>query len=169
MGSTIAFEFAERGPDMPAMTINWFDGTENRPPRPVEFPKSMDVPKTGKIIYSDELIFTGGTHADMLEIVPTEKAKEIENKLPELPESDTSRDHMYNFMRAASGKDPYCNSSFEVAAPLTQVFMSGCIAQRLGGTMKFNPETKEITNNERANQLLKGNTPRKGWEEFYRL
>ncbi len=169
LGSIIAFDFAERGLGMPAMTINWYDGKNNQPPRPVEFLESMEVPKTGKIIYSDELTFTGGTHADMLEIVPTDKAKEIENKLPELPESDTARDHMINFLRAASGQDPRCNSSFEIAAPLTQVFMLGCIAQRLGGTLEFDKQKKEITNNERANQLLKGNTPRKGWEEFYRL
>ena len=169
LGSIIAFDFAERGPGMPAMTINWYDGKNNQPPRPVEFPESMEVPKTGKIIYSDELTFTGGTHADMLEIVPTDKAKEIENKLPELPQSETSKDHMVNFIRAATGKDPYCNSSFKVTAPLTQVFMLGCIAQRLGGTLEFDKQKKEITNNERANQLLKGNTPRKGWEEFYRL
>ena len=45
--------------------------------------------------------------------------------------------------------------------------MLGCIAQRLGGTLKFDAEKREITNNERANELLKGNAPRKGWEEYY--
>jgi hypothetical protein len=60
-----------------------------------------------------------------------------------------------------------CNSKFAVSGPLTQVFMLGCIAQRLGGTLKFDAEKREITNNERANELLKGNAPRKGWEEFY--
>ena len=71
-------------------------------------------------------------------------------------------------MLAAMGKEE-CNSKFAVSGPLTQVFMLGCIAQRLGGTLKFDTEKKEITNNERANQLLKGHPPRKGWEEFYTM
>jgi hypothetical protein len=52
---------------------------------------------------------------------------------------------------------------------LTQVFMLGCIAQRLGGTLSFDAKAKQITNNERANQLLQGPPPRKGWEEFFRV
>ena len=47
--------------------------------------------------------------------------------------------------------------------------MLGCIAQRLGVNLEFDRETKQITNHQRANQLLTGNEPRKGWEEFYRL
>lgn len=169
LATTIAFDFAERGPGMPAMTINWYDGVENRPARPKEMPEEMEVPRTGKIIYSDDLTIVGGTHADMHQIIPTEKMEEMQGKLPELPESETSKDHMENFLRAASGKDPYCNSSFAVAGPLTQVFMLGCIAQRLGGKLKFDARRKKITNNRKANKLLKGHEPRKGWEEYYRL
>jgi predicted dehydrogenase len=168
-GSTIAFDFPERGPGLPAMSIYWYDGTHNFPPRPEELPEDMEVPKTGKIMYGDELTFMGGTHADPLQIIPPGKMEEMKGQLPEMPESETSTNHMHNFLRAASGKDPYCNSSFGVAAPLTQVFMLGCIAQRLGGTLKFDARKKKITNNSKANRLLKGNAPRKGWKEFYRL
>jgi hypothetical protein len=105
----------------------------------------------------------------MLEIIPPEKMEEMKGTLPELPESPTARHHMQNFLRAVTGEDPYCNSSFEVAAPLTQVFMLGCIAQRLGGSLKFDTEKKKITNNRKANKLLAGNRPRKGWEEYYKL
>jgi hypothetical protein len=62
-----------------------------------------------------------------------------------------------------------CNSKFSVSAPLSQMFTLGCIAQRLGGILKFDPKTKQITNNERANELLKGHPPRKGWEQYYKL
>ncbi|MGY8749946.1 MAG: Gfo/Idh/MocA family protein [Pirellulales bacterium] len=62
MASTIAFEFAERGPGMPAMSINWYDGTMNRPPKPAELGKS-NMPACGKIIYTDDLVIKGGTHS----------------------------------------------------------------------------------------------------------
>ena len=60
-------------------------------------------------------------------------------------------------------------SPFSVAAPLSEVFCLGCIAQRLNRSIKFDPADKRIVGDEIANRLLKGSkgTPRKGWEEFY--
>ena len=62
-------------------------------------------------------------------------------------------------------------SPFSVSAPLSEVFCLGCIAQRLNRNIKFDPATKQIVGDEEANALLKGSkgTPRKGWEEFYRV
>ena len=44
----------------------------------------------------------------------------------------------------------------------------GCLAPRLGGELEFDRNTKQITNNRAANALLK-DTPRKGWEQYYKL
>lgn len=164
-GTTIAFDFAERGADMPEMTINWYDGTKNRPPSSAD----VKIPACGKAIFSDDLTFVGGTHSGSLSVVGGERQADVKGSLPELPASETSTNHMDNFLRAAAGLDPYCNSSFAVSGPLTQVFMLGCIAQRLGENLEFDTETKQITNNAKANELLKGNAPRSGWEEYYDL
>lgn len=160
MATTIAFEFAERGPGMPAMSINWYDGVKNQPPRPKELGEGKSMPACGKVMYSDDRTFLGGTHNAKLSILSDSV------KTPEIPAGETNHSHMKNFLLAAMGKEE-CNSKFAVSGPLTQVFMLGCIAQRLGGTLKFDAEKREITNNERANELLKGNAPRKGWEEYY--
>jgi len=168
-GSTIAFEFAARGQGFPAMTINWYDGVDNKPPRPEQLGPERKVPPCGKVIYSDDLVFMGATHGSTLRIIPESRMKEVAPELPKLPESETSRDHMSNFLRAVRGEDPRCNSPFSVAAPLTQMFMLGCIAQRLGGNLDFDAGKMQIRNDERANSLLKGPGPRKGWEEFYKL
>jgi predicted dehydrogenase len=160
MASTIAFEFAERGEGMPAMSINWYDGVKNKPSRPDGVGKDLGC---GKFIYSDDLTFQGGTHSQGLKIT-SENKKDI----PETQKAETNTNHMKNFMLAAMGKEE-CNSKFAVSGPLTQMFMLGCIAQRLGGTLKFDAKKQQITNNERANQLLKGNAPRKGWEEYYKV
>ena len=164
-GTTIAFDFPERGKDMPEMTINWYDGVKNRPPTG----PGVKLPSCGKAIYSDDLTFVGGTHSGTLKIVGGERQKEVSANLPELSESKTSTNHMDNFLKAAAGIDPVCNSRFSVSGPLTQVFMLGCIAQRLGEDLKFDSKTRKITNNARANELLKGHPPRKGWEEYYKL
>lgn len=164
-GTTIAFDFPERGPGMPEMTINWYDGVNNRPPG-IEGAK---IPACGKAIYSDGLTFVGGTHSKGLDIVGGDKQQEVAANLPAPAKSETSTDHMDNFLKAAAGLDPYCNSSFAVSGPLTQLFMLGCIAQRLGENLEFDAKTRRITNNARANELLKGPPPRKGWEAFYKL
>ena len=168
MASTIAFEFAERGETMPAMAINWYDGVNNRPPRPAELEAERNVPDCGKVIYSDDLVFMGGTHSSGLRIIPEQKMKDLKDRMPEIGRGTTNLSHMKNFLYAAMGKEE-CNSKFAVSGVLTQVFMLGCIAQRLGGTLTFDTERKCITNNERANDLLRGNPPRKGWEQFYKL
>ena len=45
------------------------------------------------------------------------------------------------------------------------------IAQRLNRSFKFDPVAKKVVGDEVAQRLLKGSegTPRKGWEEFYRV
>ena len=60
-------------------------------------------------------------------------------------------------------------SPFSVAAPLCQVFCLGVISQWTGQKIIFDRETRQITNNPLANQLLWGTMPREGWEDFYRL
>jgi predicted dehydrogenase len=168
MATTIAFEFAARGEGMSEMTVNWYDGVKNFPPRPDAFDENRKLPACGKVIYSDDLTFMGGTHSSKLEIIPESKTKQMKGQLPEIPRGETSQNHMKNFLLAAKGEDE-CNSKFAVSGVLTQVFMLGCIAQRLGGTLSFDAKAKQITNNERANQLLQGPPPRKGWEEFFRV
>ncbi len=178
--STIAFRFPERG-RMPACNINWFDGVDNIPPLPEGFGNSELDPNIpppsngaiqpiklnpGKEIYSKDLIFAGGTHGSTLSIVSEEKAKEMESKLPEVPQSPSN--HYANFLKAVKGEE-VARSPFDVSGPLSQVFSLGVLAQQLNVKLTFDRDKKQITNNEFANKLLVGAPPRKGWEEFYKL
>ena len=43
------------------MSINWYDGVNNKPPRPEELREGQNVPGCGKVIYSDDLTFMGGS------------------------------------------------------------------------------------------------------------
>ncbi len=168
MGSTIKFDFPSRGKNMPAMDITWYDGVKNLPPRPKELAEGRKMDSCGKIIYSDDLVFKGGTHSATLQIIPNDKMKQLQRdgKITKLTEKHS--DHATNFLRSVKGEEK-TRSSFDVSGPLTQVFLLGVIAQRLGGTLKFDRKTKQITNNDYANRLLVGQPPRKGWEEFYKL
>ncbi len=178
--STIDFKFPKRK-KMPKLTLSWYDGVNNRPELPEGFGVSElgnDIPdaSTGKIkkqrlnpgkeIYGKDLTFKGGTHSGALSIIPKEAAEDMKSQLPEVPESPST--HFENFAKACMGQE-MTRSPFSISAPLSQVFVLGTLAQRLGTKIKFDRKTKQITNNDFANQLLVGTPPRKGWEEFYKL
>ena len=180
MSSRLLFRFGARK-TMPALDITWYDGLDNLPPLPDGFGKSEIDPNIptvaggrlrpqnlnpGKIIYGKDLTFKGGSHGSTLSIIPEEKAKDMESKLPEVPKSPSN--HFANFLLACQGKEK-TRSPFEVAGPLSQVFCLGVIAQRLNTKIQFDPVKKQITNNPFANAMLTGLPPRKGWEDYYKI
>lgn len=177
--TSLSFKFPARE-KMPPVEVLWYDGVKNLPPLPKDFGGSVysaDVPPPasgkldaklapGKEIYSDDLVFKGGTHSATLEIVPKSKMKDMASKLPEVPGSNS--DHFKNFLLACKGKEQ-CRSNFAVAGPLSQLMVLGVIAQRLNTKLVFDRATKQITNDKTANELLVGPPPRKGWEQYYKL
>jgi predicted dehydrogenase len=178
--STILFRFAARG-DMPPVDVTWYDGIDNLPPLPEGFGKSelaANIPATnqgeyrdsdlnpGKIIYTKDLIFKGGSHGSTLSIIPEKRAKEMEGLLPKVPQSPSN--HYVNFLRAIRGEEK-TRSPFEINGVLSQVFCLGVIAQRLNADLYFDTRLKQFTNNQFANAMLAGSLPRKGWEYFYKL
>ncbi len=189
--TTLKFRFPSRE-EMPPVDITWYDGVANLPPLPegydtVTATVDNTIPppggvqqqapqrpqgnqprraQSGKIIYSNELTFKGGTHSAPLFIIPEAKAKEMAPKLPVVPESPSN--HYVNYLKACMGQEK-TRSPFPVFAPLAQIFSLGIIAMRRNKKLIFNRETMEITNDPFANSLLTDRPPRKGWESFYRI
>ncbi|MDR2954872.1 MAG: Gfo/Idh/MocA family oxidoreductase [Prevotella sp.] len=178
--STILFRFGPRG-EMPACDVTWYDGVNNLPPIPAGYGESAldpnipasgagEIEKTkinpGKIIYGKDLTFKGASHGSTLSIIPAEKAKEMQSRLPEVPKSPS--DHFKNFLLACTGVEK-TRSPFEIHGPLSQVFSLGVMAQRLNRRLFFDSRTNQITNDKFANAMLTGIPPRKGWEDFYKI
>lgn len=178
--TTLTFKFPKRG-SMPALDINWYDGVNNLPPIPKGYGVSgldpnIPPPSTGaiepaklnpgKIIYSKELTFKGGSHGSTLSIIPEEKAKAMAGSLPEVPLSPSN--HFKNFLQACKGEEK-TRSPFAIAGPLSQVFCLGVLAQKLNTKLEFDRKKNIITNNKMANDLLIGPPPRKGWEQYYKV
>jgi predicted dehydrogenase len=161
--STIQFQFAKRKA-MPACTVTWYDGKENLPKVEDDLGE-LNISKPGKIIYGKDLTFAGGSHSDALRVVPQKKFMEVRETLPRIAGKNSN--HYANYLLACKGEEE-SRSPFHVSGELTQVFNLGVIAQRLGGTIKFNPKTRRITNNKTGNALLDP-APRKGWEEYYKM
>ena len=178
--STILFRFPKRG-KMPAVDVTWYDGVNNVPTVPAGYGTSdidPNIPTVaggklqpttlnpGKIIYSKDLIFKGGSHGSTLSIIPEEKAKAMEGKLPEVPKSPSN--HFANFLLACMGEEK-TRSPFEIHGPLSQVFSLGVMAQRMNTKILLDRNTKQITNNPFANSMLTHIPPRKGWEQYYKI
>jgi hypothetical protein len=181
MASTLRFKFPERGPGLPACDVYWYDGQKNFPTLPSDYGQAVvadDVPPPGagstatasmppgKEIYTDDLIFKGGSHGTTLSIIPAAKAKDMASKLPPVPKSPSN--HFKNFLLACRGEET-CRSSFAVAGPLCQTMALGVIAQQLNRTVVFDRATQQITNDAVANGLLAGPPPRAGWEQYYKV
>ena len=179
MATTLSFKFPKRG-KMPPIEVTWYDGVKNLPEVPEGYGVSQldpNIPPTGtgkivptalnpgKIIYSKELTFKGGSHGSTLSIIPKEVADDMKSKLPEVPQSPSN--HFANFLLACQGKEK-TRSPFSIAGPLSQVFSLGVMVQKLNTTIKIDRKKKIITNNAQANALLSP-PPRKGWEQFYKM
>ncbi|MEO6316450.1 MAG: Gfo/Idh/MocA family oxidoreductase [Chitinophagaceae bacterium] len=180
MSTTLSFKFPKRGA-MPPVEVKWYDGIDNLPPIPAGYGVSgldPNIPppsngalapaklNPGKIIYSKELTFKGGSHGSTLSIIPEEKAKEMAARLPVVPVSPSN--HWKNFLLACKGEEQ-TRSPFSIAGPLSQVFCLGVLAQWTGEPLAFDRDKKIITNNKMANELLVGPPPRKGWEQYYKV
>jgi predicted dehydrogenase len=181
MASTIQFRFAARG-EMPPVDVTWYDGVDNFPPLPDGYGHvklDPNIPATnvgedgkprrlnpGKIIYSKELTFRGGSHGSRLAIIPPERARKMAGNLPPVPDSPS--DHFANFLRAVRGEEK-TRSPFEVNGILSQVFCLGVIAQRLNVDLQFDPVSGRITNHSFADAMLAGIPPRHGWEQYYEV
>ena len=180
MSTTLSFKFPQRAA-MPPVEVKWYDGINNLPPLPEGYGASQLDPNIpppsngaikpvklnpGKIIYSKELTFKGGSHGSTLSIIPEAKAKEMASRLPVVPASPSN--HWKNFLLACKGEEQ-TRSPFSIAGPLSQVFCLGVLAQWLDTKLEFDRNKKIITNNTMANELLVGPPPRKGWEQYYKV
>ena len=159
------------------VTLEWYEGLDNKPKLPEGFryadnkglfPAStandglIDPPlKPGKEIYlADGTVWQGLSHASTLV-----RCGAQDEKRPAFEKAHN--DHWRNFLLAVKGEEEP-KSPFRVAAPLSEIFCLGVIAQRLNRGFKFDPIAKRAIGDAEVNILLKGPTPREGWEEYYR-
>ena len=179
MQDTLTFKFAAKG-KRPAIDLDWYEGVTNKPVLPKGYRPTKwgsDIPSAkgstaedaaknlvpGKFFeMKDGTVWQGGSHSSAIFMCGTD------GKVPDYPKPTS--DHYKNFLLAVMGREE-TRSPFSVSAPLSEVFCLGCIAQRLNRSVKFDPAKKQIVGDAEANALLKGSkgTPRKGWEEFYRV
>ena len=178
MQDTLVFKFPAKG-RRPELKLEWYEGVNNLPRLPKGYQMmewGADIPAAkgstadaaqklvpGKFFeFSDGTAWEGGSHSVSVFRCGSD------GKVPDFPEPGS--DHYANFLLSVMGEESP-RSPFSVTGLLSEMFCLGCIAQRLNRSIRFDPTTKAVLGDEVAQRLLKGSegTPRKGWEEFYRI
>ena len=171
--SRLSMHFPARGEGLPACDLVWHDGEGYQQEVAEKFQDENDKgekkqPKlggAGTLLHRKDGAFLvqRGSHSSASRILPqAEMMKYADDmKVPGPPFG-----HGESFIQACLGKDT-TRSPFRVAGPLTKVLLLGVICQYLNEDLEFDPATERFKNNDKANAMLAGPPPRKGWESFY--
>ncbi len=147
--TVMRFEWAKRGAH-PPFKIYWYDGGKT-------IPKEITGQGgRGGMIW----IGTKGS-------LPQGRGPFLDQKsepYPVPPQKDWGREDVYKDWLAGfkTGKQPSCNFGF--SGPFTEAYQLGDIALRVGQRIEYDPVQFRITNSREANQYLRRQEYRRGWD-----
>lgn len=145
------FEFGKRG-DVAPVDVYWYEGTA-KPAGEI----AAELPMNGSLFIGSKgkiSIAHGGQPA----LLP---AKQFEGFTGPKSYLSTSPGHHQQWIEACkTGSET--GSNFGYAGPFTEIVLLGNVAHRVGEPIIYDPKTGKVTNNQRANQLLRKDY-RKGW------
>lgn len=172
LASTTVFTFPERGAGLPECRLVWRDGIGNFPDMPAKHPNSKwQRQSNGAEVYGAEgRVFARTSHAAPFVLVSggDPHDPQVKKALSDFPKPKYSS-HYESFLRTIRGEDEV-RSPFRIGGPLSQICALGSLAVELGDpVLNFDRKAKRFVANDRANALLSGGEPRRGWEEFYRM
>lgn len=158
MASTLVFHFGDK------CVLEWRDGVGNEPEPVAQLTAKYKRAANGVELHlADERVLARLSHGATMRIIAGADPRDaqVRKALTTFPREKSN--HYLNFLNAVRGVEKP-NSPFAVAAPLSQVFTLGCIAQRRGvGVLHFDPVSKKFSNDSLANEWLAGPTWRKEW------
>lgn len=151
------------GSDMTAeneLRVEWFDGKEY-PPGLVQEIALADSRVREYPAEASMVIGTEGSlllpHQEMPILLPREKFKDVPQTIEKGPT------HYHRFVNACLGGEPTA-SHFMQTGPMAEAIILGIVAVRVPGeTLQWDAKHLRITNNAKANRLLR-RTYRQGWE-----
>lgn len=163
MSSLVTYHFPARG-DKPPVTLKWYEkGREV--PKPKGWEKDKPLPEEGGMYMagSKETLLHGGMRPDSPQIVPTSRFTEIRSELGKIKRlPNGGRGPIEEWFTAIKG-GPAPGSSFEYAAPLTEMVLLGAMAQRSGKTIEWDSEAMKVKGQPEFDAWIK-EPVRKGWE-----
>jgi len=145
--SVLQFNFPAKG-DRPAVKVFWYDGGKTPPPGLVGIKK---VPTGGHLIIGTKATLGTGNKST--------------RDFPSVPTTLRRYGDMYQEwiagIKTADPDRPSC--PFSYAGPLTEAYLLGNIALKVGRKIQWDTKALRVTNCDEANQYIKRDY-RKGWE-----
>jgi len=155
--SILQIKFPARG-DLPPLTLHWYDGGK-KPSS--DLIGGQDVAGNGAILIGEQgtlysVEWTGGDWR----LFPEEKFRDWKPPAETVPRS---AGHHQEWIAACKGGPPaFCNF-IDFAAPLTEIMLVGCLAQRAGKKVEWDAANMRATNWSEGDAFIKREY-RKGWE-----
>jgi predicted dehydrogenase len=135
------------------VTMTWYDGGL-KPPRPSMLEPERNLSTNGFMFVGDKGVILEGR------IIPESKMKSYNRPKKTIPRIIGT--HEQNWIDACKGGPAPC-SNFDVAGPLTEAVLLGCIAVRMPGKiLEWDGPNMKINNNAAANEML-SRPYREGW------
>jgi hypothetical protein len=162
-GMFVTWRFAARGTRAP-LTVHWYDGGL-RPATPLGI--DLDDPRqrlgetgSGILFVGDKGFITCAGWSGMPRLLPLERHREYKRPPKTLPRVEG---HHADWLQACKGGKP-ARGNFEYGARLCEFIMLGNVALRAQKVLKWDAPNMKATNAPEADQYLKGETYRAGWE-----
>jgi predicted dehydrogenase len=160
--STVRFRFPAKG-ERPAFDVFWHDGG-HKPERPEELAEEEEMTSEGALyIGTDGKMIAMGQARNAPRLLPEER--HLEYGTPEQQIERSADGHHKEWYLACIEEKPYdfpkCNFSY--AAPFTEMILLGCIAQRVGGKLEYDPKKMSFKNRKDADSLITKEY-REGWD-----
>ena len=172
LSSHIKMQFPARSKKLPAVELTWRDGGGYHPKVAEQYHIGGKAPRlggAGTLLHraDGKYALTRGSHSGSSNIVSADP-KYREQYAEALKPNGPRFNHGASFTAACKGEDKTL-SPFSIAGDLTKTLMLGIVCQSLNEELNFDRKREKFINNDRANALLEGPAPRKGWEEFYKM
>ena len=159
--SVVTWHFGARGKAAP-VTMKWFEGFEKPEIQPEWGVK--ELPGAGMIMIGDKkTLFTGMRPNKPMLLVPKEEAKEFKKNMPAQKYHRFKEEKPVQEWIDAIKNDTLPGSNFDYSASLVEMAQVGVLAQRFGGTIKYDAKNMKAVGRPELDSYIK-EPARKGWE-----
>ena len=134
-------------------------------PKPRRWEPDKPLPTDGGMYMegTKETLFHAGMRPESPMLTPAARFMEMKDDLRRIPRRPLVGDGpIEEWLRAIKGDGPAPGSSFDYAAPLTEVVLLGVIAQRTGRTIEWDAEAMKVKGQPDLDPLVK-EPAREGW------
>ena len=158
-GAHVIYHFPERE-GMPPVTLHWYEGR----PKPPLLPEMEELPSNGMyMLGSRETLFHPDMRPSGPRLWPPERMQSYGEVLKEKTLPRVKDGPIQELFRAVTGEGPKPGSSFDYAAPLTEMVLLGGMAIRAGHRIEYDADSMTVTNRPNLSSWIREPT-REGWE-----